>query len=166
MNIQMVSLAKNDKELYVVDNQYPHDMWIQELISYCNSIKEEKIGTGENSLTVNIKDQNSKAVEGAAVVIPELGINVKTDKSGKAVLKPPAAIDIMNIYPVKRQASEYTIVVTKESYTTAVVFNVTVNDDKAESIVLKPSKNKDDYSISSRPYEKDWIEKVISNYKE
>lgn len=166
MNIQMVSLAKNDKEMYVVDSLYPHDMWIQDLILYCSSIKEEKIGTGENSLTVNIKDQNSKAVEGAAVVIPELGINVKTDKSGVAILKPTAVIDIMSIYPVKRQASEYTIVVSKESYTTAIVFNVTVNDGKAENIVLKPSKNKNDYTISTKPYEKDWIEKIISNCKE
>lgn len=166
LEIQLTKENKNDKDNYLVETLYPHHVWIQELIQYCNNIKDENNGKGENALTVNVKDQNSKQMEGAFVTIPELGIKAKTDKTGNVVLKLSTDVDTANIYPVERTAPEYTIVVSKENCMTAIVFNVTISENKAENIVLKPGKSASEYNLSYKPYEKEWIEKVINNYKE
>lgn len=169
LNIQLIKPTSNDTEKYVVDYQYPHELWVQELIQYCSKIKDDSAGSGENKLTVNVKDQNSKAVQDAVVVIPELNIKTKTDKTGKAALNPPDAIDTMNIYPVKRELSEYTLVVSKEGFAKSIMFNVTVGagKDSKVDITLKAPKTKetDEYSASFFPYEKDWIDKIVGNYK-
>lgn len=170
VNIQMSKADKNDSENYMVDIQYPHNLWIKELVEYCRSIKDENDGGGENRISVSIKGSNSKAVEGASIFIPELGIKVISDKNGSGVLKPGPVTDMVDVYPVKQQLSGYTVVVDKEGYLPAVVFNVAAGAEKEGqlNVVLKPAKSGQDeeYTVSSQPYDKDWLDKIISSYKE
>lgn len=170
LNVQMTKLSDSDKDKYVVDYQYPHELWLEELLNYCSNIKDEGTGSGDCSLTVSIKDQNSKAVQDALVMIPELNIKAKTDKSGNAALSLPSTVDTATVYPVQRNLSEYTVVVTKEDYVPSITFNATTGtgQEGSLSISLKSSKAKDagKYSISYNPYEQEWIEKLINNYNE
>lgn len=170
VNIQMVKPDKNDSEKYVADNQRPHDLWIQELVAYCNSIKEEKEGSGEYKITVSVKDSKSKPVEGAFIVIPELGIRVLSDKEGKGILKPTAVTDMLDIYPVKKPLYDYTVVVGKEGLVPSVIFNVAAGEGKEGSVnvVLKTPKSDqtDECTIVSQPYDKEWVSKVIGSFKE
>jgi hypothetical protein len=169
LNIQLSTPAKDDTDKFAVDYQYPHEQWIQELLQYCSTIKDGEAGNGENKLTITIKDQKSKAVQDAVVIIPEYNIKATTDKSGKVELNPPAAVDTLNAYPVQRDISEYTVIVSKEGYASSVVFNVTAGGEKDSSldITLKLAKDKTarEYSATYNPYEKEWVEKIIDNYK-
>lgn len=170
LNVEMTKLSGKDNEKYTVDYQYPHELWLQELVQYCGSIKDEETGSGENKITINVKDQNSKALQDAYVSIPELGIKAKTDKTGNVVLNAAVSLNTLSIYPVKRDLSEYTIVVTKDDYVPSIIFNATSQEgkDTALNVNLKSSKAKDagKYTLSCSPYEKDWVDKLISNYEE
>lgn len=169
LNIQLTKLKEDDKDKFSADYQYPHEQWVQELIAYCSTIKDGETGNGDNKLAITVKDDKSKAVQDAVVVVPEFDIKATTDKSGKVELSPPTAVDTLNAYPVQRDLSEYTLVVSKEGYESSVVFNVTAGDGKDSSIdiTLKPSKDKNaqGYNATYYPYEKEWVEKVIDNYK-
>lgn len=170
VNIQMEKSAKTGNENYVADIQYPHELWIQELVEYCKGIKEEKNGSGEYSISVNVKDSSSKPVADAFIAIPELGIKVLSDKDGKAMLKPAAVLEMSDVYPVKRQLNEYTVIVGKDGYITSVIFNVTAKEGKEGKVsaVLKTSKGQqpEEYSVSCQPYDQDWVVKVIGGLKD
>jgi len=169
LNIELSKLAKSDKQKFTVDVEQPHEMWIQELISYCESVKDEKSGTGENKLTINVKDQKSKAIEGASVVIPELGIKGITDKAGNVALKPELGKEVTESYPVKKDFQEYTVVVMKEGYMHGVRFDAAVYNgkDNSVSIKLKPvsSTGAKGFVSESQPFDSIWVQKLIDNYK-
>jgi hypothetical protein len=168
MTVEMTKPAKSDKQNYFAEACLPHEAWVQELVTYCASIKDINAGKGLNRVTVSVKNNNTKSIEGVMVFIPELGIKGMTDKNGKCVLNLDNFRDDRAIYPVKRQFSDYTIIAMKQDYATNVIFNAAVEDGKESlvSIKLSTSKSQDDITISHRPYEKEWIEKLITSYKE
>lgn len=170
LNVQMTKLNVSDKDKYTIDYQYPHELWLEELLNFCGNIKDEGTGSGECSLKVSIKDQNATSVQDAVVSIPELNIKTKTDKSGNAAFVLPSTVDTATNYPVKRELSEYTVVVTKDGYVPSIAFNATTSTSSGNSmsITLKSSKAKDagKYSVSYNPYEREWIEKLINSYNE
>lgn len=167
MKVEMVKLSKNDKQKYVCSMECPHEVWVEELVGYCKNIKNQNAGSGQNKLTVSVKGQGSKAIEGASVIIPEMGLKVVTDKSGKAALNPEDATDAVSLYPVIRESSKYTVVVIKEGYIIPVIFN-TSPGSKTLDITLKSAKDpaQTEVSASCQPDEGSWVEKVISSMKQ
>lgn len=168
INIELPKLLKSDKQKYIVDVEYPHDTWIEELVQYCKVIKEPKEGSGDNKVAINVKDKNSKAVDGVSLVIPELGIKGVTDKSGKIILKPgagSAGIDSVT----KDSYCEYTIVALKEGYKPEIILSTAVynNKDSNVNVVLKPDSDKGqgNFAVSHQTIDKAWIEKLIETHK-
>lgn len=168
LKIEMTKLLKTDKQKYVDSIDYPHKEWVKELVDYCKNIKDEKAGSGQNMLNVVVKDQSSKAVDGAYVIIPELSLKVKTDKNGKGVLNPEDSKDVVSLYPVNKDISEYTVVVIKDGYTPIIMFNTQASKDKSLNITLKPDKDStgNEFTISSQPNQQEWVEKVINALKQ
>ncbi|HBM76238.1 MAG TPA: hypothetical protein DD429_11905 [Clostridiaceae bacterium] len=170
VNIQMSKPEEGHSETYTLDIQYPDGIWINELVEHCRGIESEKNGAGENKIAVTVKDEKSNAIEGASVFIPELGIKVLSDKNGLSVLKPAAVTDIADLYPSMQQHQGYTVVVDKDGYMPAVVFDVTLGENKEGSatIVLKSAKAKgaEEYTATSQPYDKDWLSQVIASFHE
>ncbi|HBM79832.1 MAG: carboxypeptidase-like regulatory domain-containing protein [Clostridiales bacterium] len=170
VNIQMSKSTDKDKGKYTIDVQYPHDLWVKELVAHCKEINGENAGNGEYKIGVGVKDANSKSLEGAFVTIPELGIKTKTDKSGKAVLKPGIIGNMADEYPVKKDLNEYTVVIYKDGYVPSVVFSVSAgkNSDGKVDIKLKGSKDpaNENCSVTYQPFDSEWISKVISAVKE
>ena len=168
LKIEISKPVKNDSQKYVANIESPHDLWVQELIQYCKNVNQENQGIGENKVNINVKDSSSKAVEGASIIIPELGIKTVTDKNGKCTVKLDTLKVEIIVYPVKRQFSDVTIVTLKEGYLPAISFNTSINKDKENNIniALKPgSPDKSGYIVKVEPYEKEWVENLIGNYK-
>lgn len=169
MDVQMVKLAKNDKEKYVTDIQTPNESWVEELIAYCKGIKDENLGTGNNKLALTISGRNSKPAEGAMVYIPELNLMGKTDAKGKVEFKITPNQLIVDKYAVKKNYQEYTIVTIKDGYTDNISFNVPVHEGKDNNlnISIKPSDSSKGSGLVMKyePIDKEWIEKLIQSYK-
>lgn len=168
MKIEMVKLLKSDKQKYVWCMECPHEVWVEELVDYCKNIKNQNAGSGQNKLTVAVKGQGSKAIDGASVIIPEMGIKVVTDKNGKATLKPEDSKDVMSLYPVVRESSKYTVVVIKNGYIIPVIFNTSPGGDKTLNVTLKKATDAaiTEVSASCQRDDDSWVEKVISSMKQ
>lgn len=169
LNVAMEKLSKKDKQKFVTDIEQPHEVWIQELLEYCSDMKEEKEGNGEGKVTIDIKDNNSKPVDGVTIIIPELGIKGITDKTGKVVLKPGLDKEVFDVYPVKKDYMEYTIVALKEGYTPDILLNAAIHKEKDNNISfkLKASKGQgqNEFVVKLQPFDSAWVQKLIDNYK-
>lgn len=167
MKVEMVKLSKTDKQNFVYSMECPHEVWVEELVDYCKDIKNQNAGSGQNKLIVSVKGQGSKAIEGASVIVPEMGLKTLTDKNGKTTLTPESLKDVLSLYPVVRESSEYTVVVIKDGYMPAVIFN-TAPSSKSLDVVLKPNKNtsETEVSVSCKADDASWVEKVINSMKQ
>lgn len=168
MKVEMIKLSKNDKQKYVWCMECPHEVWVEELVGYCKNIKNQNAGSGQNKLTVAVKGQGSKAIAGASVIIPEMGLKVVTDKNGKATLNPVDSKDVLSLYPVSRESSKYTVVVIKDGYVIPVIFNTSPGSDKTLNVTLKAASDptKTQVIASCQLDDDSWVEKVISSMKQ
>ncbi len=167
-NVNTKSQEKNDMD-YTTFIEAPHSLWVQDLIMKCQDIKDVNQGKGQNQILINILDEKAKPIEGAFAVIPEQDLKVKSDKEGKCALKPDLSKAMNNMYTVKKEKGEVTIIVLKEGYVPFVLLDkpVEMGKDASIDIKLKPSKNKDreDYLMNIEPYDGEWVKKIIEAYK-
>lgn len=168
LNVEMIKLSKDDKQKYVYSMDCPHEVWVGELVAYCKNISAKNAGSGRNKLSVTVKGKGSKAIEGASVIIPEMGLKATTDKNGKAALNPEDSKDVIGLYPVIRESSEYTVVVIKDGYVPSVTFNTPPIGNKALNVVLKTTKDNPntEVSMSCQLDDASWVEKVINSMKQ
>lgn len=168
LNVEMEKLPKGGKPSYTVKIEQPHAMWIEELLAFCSEIEEESSGDGDGKATIVVKDQNSKAVEGASVVIPELGIKGLTDKNGNVVFNPNSDMEVFDIYPIKKDYMEYTVVAMKDGYIPDILFNASIYKEKDNNISMKinaAKEGQDGFTARYLPADEQWVLKIIDSYK-
>lgn len=168
VNVNTKSQEKKDMD-FIAFIEAPHSLWVQDLIKKCQDIKDENQGKGQNQILINILDEKGKPIEGAFAIIPEQDLKVKSDKEGKCVLKPDLSKSIDNMYTVKKEKCEVTIIVLKEGYAPFVLLDKPIEMGKDASIDIKlmPSKNKnrEEYLMNIEPYDGEWVKKLIGVYK-
>lgn len=171
LKVELTKSSNSDKEKYNVDYQYPHEVWIQNLVDYCNEIKVNSEGNNEYKVNIVVKNQNSKPVQNALIYIPELKLRTQTDENGKAVLKPDNLVNTININnSIKNEAQDYTLIVNKENYKSAIIFNIKAPVDKDNnigiSLVEVKDNNQEKYTIGYQAYEQEVIDNFIKNLKQ
>ncbi|KPU43987.1 hypothetical protein OXPF_21520 [Oxobacter pfennigii] len=168
LKIQLSKTDKNSKSKFDVVVNNPHDVWVEELVAYCKTIQENKEGIGDCTASITINDSKSKAIEGATVVVPELGLKGITDKSGKISLKLNSDKDVYDIYPVKKDYMEYTVVAMKDGYVSGILFNAKVYKDKENNINIAltsaKAEDKASFEVVNQAPDDTWIKLLIDNY--
>jgi len=173
LQVEMIKHSEGDSKDYLVEQEGPHEVWIGELIDHCSKLAEGNTGDGDTEVTVNVLDGKSAPIEGAQVVIPELNIKATTDKAGKCVLNPVIIDNEGNVAQEEMLESGegvFTLVVIKEDFTPFVLFNVAMKNiiDNRIQVTLnqKTGEGEGDCVVSHYPLEEEWVEKVITSFKE